>query len=55
MASAAVMGWVPGPILTREARSAYVRFSLRLAEIYLPFVRHPALPKPVEVTESRNG
>jgi len=33
------MGWVPTPILPREARFAYVSSVFRLTEICAPFVR----------------
>jgi len=36
----AVMGWLPTSILPREAHFAYVASASRLAEIYVPFVRH---------------
>jgi hypothetical protein len=31
---------VASSIVSREARFAYVAFAFRLAEIYVPFVRH---------------
>src|SRR3954469_10373307 len=34
------MEWLPTSILSREARFAYVASGFRLAEIYVPFVRH---------------
>jgi hypothetical protein len=34
------MGWLPSSIVPREAHFAHVDFAFRLAEIYVPFVRH---------------
>src|SRR5262245_57951235 len=40
VASLPVMEWLPNPIFSRATIPAYVSPTIRLAEIYVPFVRH---------------
>jgi hypothetical protein len=49
VASLAVTEGLPSPIFTREAPFAYVLFTLRLAEIYVPFVLSRQSRNPIDL------